>query len=175
MKQSFRVQLGEDGAFELPIDVRAIYGQARPAVKMTVFGTTHRTRVMVYGGKYFLGLWKAVLDAKQLRGGEKLDVTIESDTAPRTVRPPKQLVDAMKKNAAARAGWDALSFTHKREWASAIADAKKPETRERRVAQAVTALVAAAAKTKNKSGPKTKKATGAKAKKAPAAKAKKRL
>lgn len=38
-----------------------------------------------------------------------------------------------------------MSFTHKREWAEAIRDAKKPETRERRVAQALAALVAKAA------------------------------
>jgi hypothetical protein len=113
---------------------------------MTVCGQTFRTRVCVYGGKYYLGLWKAVLEEQKLRGGETLEVTLEPDTAPRTVRPPKELAAAMKKNAAARAGWEALSFTHKREWAEAIRDAKKPETRERRVAQAVAALVARAQK-----------------------------
>jgi uncharacterized protein YdeI (YjbR/CyaY-like superfamily) len=54
----------------------------------------------------------------------------------------------MKKNAAARAGWEAMGFTHKREWAAAISEAKKPETRERRVAQALEALVAKAGKSK---------------------------
>src|SRR5262249_53907051 len=132
MKQSFSVKLRDDGVFELPLDVRAIYGEARPAVKMTVCGQTFRTRVCVYGGKYYLGLWKAVLEEQKLRGGEALEVTLEPDTALRTVRPPKELAAAMKKNAAARAGWEALSFTHKREWAEAIRDAKKPETRERR-------------------------------------------
>src|SRR5262249_34271244 len=144
MKQTFSVKLREDGVFELPIDVRAIYGEARPAVKMSVCGQTFRTRVMVYGGKYYLGLWKAVLAEQKLHGGETLEVTLEPDLAPRTVRPPKELAAAMKKNAAARAGWEAMSFTHKREWAKAIREAKKPETRERRVAQAIAALVAKA-------------------------------
>jgi hypothetical protein len=144
MKQTFSVTLRDDGAFELPIDVRAIYGEARPAVKLTVFGETFRTRVMVYGGKSYLGLWKAVLERQKLRGGETLEVTLEPDGRPRTVTPPKELAAALKKNAAARAGWDAMSFTHKREWAEAIADAKKPETRERRLAQAIEALVAKA-------------------------------
>jgi hypothetical protein len=141
MKQTFSVTLRPDGSFELPIDVRALYGEARPAVKMTILGETHRTRVMVYGGKYLLGLWKRVVEQHGLRGGERLEVTLEPDTAPRTVTPPKELAAALKKNAKARAGWQAMSFTHRREWAEAIRDAKKPETRKRRVAQAVAALV----------------------------------
>ena len=155
MKQSFSVKLRPDGGFELPLDIREIYGEARPAVKMTVCGQTFRTRVMVYGGKYYLGLVQAVLKEQGLRGGESLDVTLEPDKAPRTVAPPRELAPALKKNAAARAGWEAMSFTHKREWAESIRDAQKAETRERRVAQAIEALVAraGAARKKAKHGP----------------------
>jgi hypothetical protein len=142
MKQTFKVTLRKDASFELPIDVRALYGEARPAVKMTIFGQSFRTRVMVYGKKSYLGLWKAVREEHDLRGGEIVEVTLEPDKKPRMVTPPKELAAVLKKNAAARAGWAAMSFTHKREWAVAIRDAKKPETRDRRVAQAVAALVA---------------------------------
>jgi Bacteriocin-protection, YdeI or OmpD-Associated/Domain of unknown function (DUF1905) len=142
MKQTFSVTLRDNGTFELPIDVKKLYGEARPAVKMTVFGQTFRTRVMVYGGKSVLGLWKALREEQGARDGDELEVTLEPDKAPRTVAPPKELAAALKKNAAARAGWAAMSFTHKREWAESIRDAKKPETRERRVAQAIAALVA---------------------------------
>ena len=38
------------------------------------------------------------------------------------------------------AGWDAMSYTHQREWANAIAEAKKPETQKRRITQAIEAL-----------------------------------
>jgi hypothetical protein len=141
MKRTFTVKLQKDGAFVVPLDVRAVYGAARPAVKMTLLGQTFRTRVMVYGGKPYLGLWKKVLEEHGLRGGESLEVTLEPDQAPRMVTPPKELAAALKKNATARAGWAAMSYTHKREWAEAVRDAKKPETRERRVAQAIAALV----------------------------------
>ena len=47
------------------------------------------------------------------------DVVIELDERPRTVTPPKELAAAMKKDAKARAAWDALSFTHQREHAGA--------------------------------------------------------
>jgi hypothetical protein len=141
MGQTFSVTLRKDGSFELPIDVKAVYGEARPAVKMTIFGRTYRTRVMVYGGKPYLALWKAVREEEKLAGGEKVKVTLEADTKKRTVTPPKELLAALKKNAQARAGWTAMSFTHKREWAEAIRDAKKAETRDKRVAQAIAALV----------------------------------
>jgi hypothetical protein len=141
-KHTFTVALRDDGAFEIPFDVRAAYGQARPAVKMTLCGETYPTRVMVYGGKYLLGIWKAVLAKHALRGGQTLEVTLEPDNDQRTIEPPAELAAALKKNASARGGWAAMSFTHQREWATAIRDAKKPETRERRVAQAVAALVA---------------------------------
>jgi len=150
MKQTFSVELRADGVFELPIDIRAIYGEARPAVKMTVCGQTFRTRVMVYGGKYCLGLWKAVREQHKLRGGQTLQVTLEPDSAPRTVTPPKELAAAMKKNALARAGWEAMSFTHKREWAVAIREAKQAETLKRRVAKAIEALTAKARATPKK-------------------------
>jgi hypothetical protein len=98
MKQKFLLKLDENGAFQLPIDVRAIYGEARPAVKMTICGQTFRTRVAVYGGKYFLGVWKAVREQHGLSYGQRIDVAIEPDEAPRT--PPKRSGNYMKKGRA---------------------------------------------------------------------------
>jgi hypothetical protein len=146
MKKSFRAKLRRDGGFIVPLDIRVLFGEARPAVRMTVRGRTFKTRVMVYGGKYFLALWKAVLAEEKLRGGETLSVTIEGDAAPRTVKAPPALARAMKKSARARAGWAALSYTHKKEWAQSIRDAKKPETKARRVTLAIKALEARAKK-----------------------------
>ena len=142
MKKTFKTKISKDGTFVVPLDIRAIYGEARPAVKMTIRGRTWKTRVAVYGGKYFLALWKAVREEEGLKGGETLSVTIDADTAKRTVRTPPQLGAALKKNARARAGWAKMSFTHKREWATAIKDAKKPETKKRLVARAIAACVA---------------------------------
>jgi uncharacterized protein YdeI (YjbR/CyaY-like superfamily) len=113
---------------------------------MTLCGETYRTRVAVYAGKYILGIWKAELQKHGLQDGQPIEVTLEADTEPRKVTLPKELAAVIKKNPAARAGWDAMSFTHQREWAKAIADAKKPETRAKRVGQAVAALTAKARK-----------------------------
>jgi uncharacterized protein YdeI (YjbR/CyaY-like superfamily) len=53
------------------------------------------------------------------------------------VEAPAEFTAALKKNKAANAAYAALSPSCKREYAEWIADAKRPETRERRIAQAV--------------------------------------
>jgi len=50
---------------------------------------------------------------------------------------PPEFAAALKKNKAAQAAYDAFSPSCKREYAEWIAEAKRPETRERRIAQAV--------------------------------------
>ena len=141
MKHTFTAVI-KDGAIEVPFDVKTTFGEARAPVQMTFCGETHQNRVAVYGGKYILGIWKAVLEKHDLRDGASLEVTLEHDTAPRTIEPPKELAAALAKNAKAKAGWDAMSYTHQREWANAIAEAKKPETKTKRIEQAIEAMVA---------------------------------
>lgn len=61
----------------------------------------------------------------------------------RTITAPPDLARALDANAAARAAWDRLSPSHRREHVEAIEEAKKPETRARRVAGAIAMLTAA--------------------------------
>jgi len=65
---------------------------------------------------------------------------LEADEAPRTVKPPADLARALKVNPAAKARWEELSFTHRKEYVEAIEEAKKPETRARRIAKAIEQL-----------------------------------
>jgi hypothetical protein len=159
MKHTFTAVL-RDGAIEVPLDVKALFGEARAPVQMTFCGETHKNRVAVYGGKYILGIWKAVLEKHGLVDGAAIEVTLEHDTAPRVIEPPAELAAALTKNPKAKAGWDAMSYTHQREWARAIEEAKKPLTRAKRLAQAIDALVAKAKPAKKpvgkKAAPKTK-------------------
>jgi uncharacterized protein YdeI (YjbR/CyaY-like superfamily) len=77
-----------------------------------------------------------------LKGGEMVSVTMGRDEEPRTVEPSADFARALKANRQARATWDGLSYTHRREYAQWIEEAKKPETRERRIAKSVEALAA---------------------------------
>jgi uncharacterized protein YdeI (YjbR/CyaY-like superfamily) len=81
-------------------------------------------------------LRKSNREAAGLEGTETLNVRLDLDTEPRVVKPPADLVKALKA-ASAWDRWQALSFTHQREHVEAIEEAKKPETRTRRVDRAV--------------------------------------
>ena len=92
------------------------------------------------GGEFLLGLRREVRTGAGVEAGEEVTVTIALDVAPREVDVPAALAQALEGDAAAKANFDALAFTHRNEFARWIAEAKKDETRERRVAQALQML-----------------------------------
>jgi hypothetical protein len=123
----------------VPFDVRAEFGEARPPVLGTVNGVPLRTRLMVYGGVTYLGLRNDFLAQAGLDLGDPVEVELERDDAPREVDLPPEL-EAGLADPEVRTAFDKLSFTHRREYAQWVAEAKRPETRERRVAQTVEKL-----------------------------------
>jgi len=129
----------------LPFDPKAAFGAVRAPVVVTIGGYTFRTRVVAMGGPVCVALRESHRKAAGLDGGETVAVQVGLDTAPRTVTAPADLLRALKGTPGALDAWKASSYTHQREHVEAIADAKKPETRERRVAAAV-AMVAAKAR-----------------------------
>jgi uncharacterized protein YdeI (YjbR/CyaY-like superfamily) len=73
-------------------------------------------------------------------GGETLEVRLDLDTDKREVKPPADFMEALKAAPPAWHRWRELSYSHQREYAEAIEDAKKPETRARRIEIAVRAI-----------------------------------
>lgn len=118
---------------ELPFDVKDHFGKVRPPVRVTINGYTYRSTPCVYGGKYFIPVRKSNEEASGIQPEEIVSVTIAADTDIREVEPPPDLLAALKKNATAQARWEKLSYTTKKEHALALTEAKKPETRERRL------------------------------------------
>ena len=115
-------------------------GAKRFPVQATINGYTWRSTVTRMGGEFLLGLNKAVRDGAGAQAGDPVEVAIELDTAPRQVEMPEALASALAKDRAAQRAFDALSFTHRKEYARAVAEAKRPETRDRRVAQTIEKL-----------------------------------
>jgi hypothetical protein len=126
---------GGGAAVAVPFDARAAFGEARSPVRGSVNGTPVRTRLMVYGGVTYLGLTKAVRQAAGIVPGDDVEVVLERDDAPREVDVPPELAAALC-DPALRAAYDALAFTHRREYAEWVAEAKRPDTRARRAAKA---------------------------------------
>jgi hypothetical protein len=115
-------------------------GAKRFPVVATVNGYTWRTSVARMRGEFLLGLNRAVRDAAGVQAGQTVDVEIKLDTEPREVDVPEALARALAKDPAAGAACDALAFTHRKEYARWVAEAKRDETRERRVAEALQML-----------------------------------
>jgi bifunctional DNA-binding transcriptional regulator/antitoxin component of YhaV-PrlF toxin-antitoxin module len=144
-KRSFKGTLGardSAGMVEVPFDVKQIFGSARPPVTATVNGVTWRTTVATYDGRFYVGMRKELRDRAGIVDGDPVEVTIESDDAPRTVDAPADLKKALRGSSAAKKAFDGLSFTHRREYVEWITGAKKDETRRRRVAKAIEMLEA---------------------------------
>ena len=74
--------------------------------------------------------------AKLNEDGAKPPARATADKS-RTVRAPADLLAALKNNARARAAYDEMSPSHKREYIEWVTEAKRDETRKRRVAAAV--------------------------------------
>jgi Bacteriocin-protection, YdeI or OmpD-Associated/Domain of unknown function (DUF1905) len=115
-------------------------GARRFPVVATVNGYTWRTTVTSMGGEFLLGLNRAVREEAGVEAGDSVEVNLELDTAPREVEVPEALANALAKDSEARAAFDRLAYTYRKEYARWIHDAKRDETRQRRVAQAVEML-----------------------------------
>jgi hypothetical protein len=124
----------------LDFDPKAVFGKVRAPVKVTINGYTYRSTIAAMGGPPCIPLRRSNREAAGLNGGETLAVRLTLDTDARTVKPPPDLVKALKAAPPAWARWNQLSYSHQREYAEAIADAKKPETRARRIDASVRAI-----------------------------------
>jgi hypothetical protein len=124
---------------QVPDHVVAKLGPAgRPAVVVTIGDHSYRTTVARMGGRYLVPLSAENRQAAGVAAGEQIQVDITLDTAVRTVEIPPDLAAAL--DPPARAYFDALAFSHRKEWVRWIEDAKRPETRTNRVATAATRL-----------------------------------
>jgi bacteriocin resistance YdeI/OmpD-like protein len=91
-----------------------------------------------------------VRHARQAENITDADGTLCIDRANRVVTPPRDLQRLLAKNAKARASFEPLAFTHKKEYVAWILEAKKPETRAARLTKTVEML------TKGKKNPSDK-------------------
>jgi antitoxin component of MazEF toxin-antitoxin module len=120
--------------------VESLGSGKRPAVVITVGDHSYRTTVARMGGRYLVPLAAEHRNAAGVAAGDEIDVGIALDAAPRTVEVPADLAAALDEVDGARAAFDALAFTHRKEWVRSVEDAKKPETRASRIAKAVEAV-----------------------------------
>ncbi len=130
-------------AIHFPFDVEQTFGaRGHVPVRGTLNGAPFRSSIFKMGGRHFMVVNRKLREASGVSGGETVPVRIERDTEPRVVTPPADFARALKATPEARGAWDKLSYTHRREHVEHIEDAKKPETRQRRIEKSVTQLAA---------------------------------
>jgi hypothetical protein len=115
-------------------------GAKRFPVAVTVNGYTWRTTVTRMRGEFLVGLSRAVREAAGVQAGDAVGVELALDTGPREVEVPPALAGALAANAEARATFERLSYSHRKEYARWVAEAKRDDTRDRRVAKVLERL-----------------------------------
>lgn len=129
-------------AVDVPFNPKEVFGKVRAPVAVTLNGYTYRSTICAMGKKpdgstaYLVPLRASHRTAAGVKGGQTLRVTLALDRAPRAVTAPKDLAAALRKAGLLEA-FKAMSYTHQREHVEAVEEAKKPETRARRIGKCV--------------------------------------
>ena len=141
----FRAVLELDGktatGITVPPDVvEALASGKRPAVQVTINGHRYLSTIGSSGGVPKIPVSAENRRAAGIVPGETIEVSVELDTAPRSVEIPTDFAKALGRNAQARALFGTLTASQKKGFVTPIEESKTPETRERRIEKAVVAL-----------------------------------
>ncbi len=122
-------------------------GAKRFPVAATINGATWRSTVVRMRGEHLLGLSKEVRSRVGADASDTVEVTVALDRAARVVEAPAELADALAGDVQASTAYERLAYTHRKEYARWVGEAKKRDTRLRRAAHAVGMLRAGQTRT----------------------------
>ena len=126
---------------EVPDEVVAELGQGqRPPVRVTIGSYSYRTTVARLGGRFLVPLSTENRAAAGVAAGDEVEVDLELDNTPREVEVPADLAAALGQDDAALANFEALPYSHRKEWVRWVTEAKKPDTRTTRITKTVQSL-----------------------------------
>lgn len=133
---------GPAGAFILSDEQVALIGEGKRSFPVTVrvHGRDVALRLSRMGEENMIGLSKAKRAEAGIEIGESVAVEIWRDTAERVVEVPPELAAALAGDPIAAAAFERLPYSHRKEHARAVAEAKREETRARRVAAVIEQL-----------------------------------
>jgi hypothetical protein len=146
---SARLEPIESGTFVvIPAEVvDALRATGRTSVAGTIDGHDFRNQFMPYtfegiGRQVVMPVNKATREMIGKNAGDTVDFDLERDERSRSagVEVPPELTVALDTDPAAKAAFEALAPSHRREFADHVAEAKRPETRQRRAAQTIERL-----------------------------------
>ena len=144
-KQTFEVVLEKHADMDatgitIPFDVEKVFGAKRVPVKVKINGAEHRSTIIRMSGKYVVGVPKIFREAANIKAGETITVSLEKDSEKRAVEVPEDLAEVLKAKNLTDV-FAKMSFTHQKEYVRAVEDAKRAETRIKRIEKTVEQLI----------------------------------
>jgi hypothetical protein len=148
MQKKFKTKAepaGPNGAWcflAVPFDVAEVWGtRGRVRVKGTINGFPFRTNIQPMEGRHLLTFNKQLQAGAKAKPGDVVAVVMERNTEEWAIEPPAELAEAFRHSKTAKALWDKLAYTHRKEFSRWIGGAKQEATRERRAAKAVSMIL----------------------------------
>lgn len=115
--------------------------KARVPVKGTINGFPFRSSFFPTGeDTHYMVVNKAMREGAKTTIGESVTMVLEVDTAPRVVALAPDVKKALTKNKKAKAAFDKMAYSHQKEYVGYVEEAKRPETRAKRIEKTVEAL-----------------------------------
>ncbi len=114
--------------------MREFDGRRRVPVVATIDGYAYRTTICDMGNGPSIPVRRSVREAAEIAAGQRVTVTLVFDGEERTVAVPPFLARTLTKTE--RAAFDSMPYTHRKEYVDWIMEAKRPETRDRRIEKA---------------------------------------
>jgi hypothetical protein len=138
-----KIKAGDGGgAYVLfPYDTAKEFAtKGKVPVKATFDGVAYAGSLMKYGHPlHMLGMLKAIREQTGKGPGDAVEVVVWKDEAVRTVEVPAQF-ERLMKEAGLLPVFEKLSYSHRKEYCRWISEAKKEETRMKRLGKAVEML-----------------------------------
>ena len=125
---------------EIPFDPREFFGSGRPPVRGTVNGFPFRSTLARRGGGWYMVVNRAVREGAGAEAGQRVVIEMDRDDEPRDVVLPDDFEAALARDPKARAAYDELAYSHRKEYVDWITEAKRAETRTRRIEKAIGML-----------------------------------
>lgn len=128
---------------EIPFDVEKEFGAKRVKVKAKFDGIDYRGSIVSMGqGCYMIGITKAIRKQIGKDAGDSILVEIEKDEDIREIELPSDFKNKLEQNEQGLKFYNSLSYSAKRKYYQWITSAKKEETRQKRIKEAILKLEA---------------------------------
>jgi hypothetical protein len=121
--------------------VVALDAGKRIPVVVTLGDYSYRSSIVSYGGQFLISLSAENRAGSGVGAGDEVEVDVVVDDQPREVEVPADLAEALAGDADAASAFAALSYSNKRRVVLSVEGAKTQETRDRRIAKAITDLI----------------------------------